>query len=85
MADILAFIPATVPLHTEVLHRSSALSLSFLPHVTTLLLFKHGFVFNLISLFLFSFDKEKEIFSNQFKTRPLTQDQVQWAIGATGY
>lgn len=77
MADILPFIPAAAPLHSEVLGRSSALSLSFLPHVTTLLLFKHTFVFNLISSFLFSFDKEKEIFSNRLKTRPLTQDQVQ--------
>lgn len=74
MADILAFIPAAL------LGRSSALSLSFLPHVTALLLFKHGSLFNLISLFLFSFDKGKEIFSNRLKTRPLTQDQVQWAI-----
>ena len=77
MADILACIPVTVPLHAEVLGRSSPLSLSFLPHVTTLLLVKHSFVFNLISLVLFSYDKEKEIFSNRFKTRPLTQDQVQ--------
>lgn len=71
---IVTFIPVAL------LGRSSALSLSFLPHVTALLLFKHGSVFNLISLFLFSFDKGKEIFSNRLKTRPLTQDQVQWAI-----
>lgn len=44
-----------------------ALSLDFLACVTIFMLFKHSFVSNLISLFLFSLNNEKEIFSKRLK------------------